>query len=117
MTKDETVVLGAVLPELLLELGGCLGLDVAYRRSKAVSHSHQTLVGTPIPGLVADRPRGQKCDPEGLVCSVFRSGTRRIGTRLITPRIARCEEKQGAAEQECRATCVESCGKFLFMVH
>jgi hypothetical protein len=95
VTKDEVVVLGAVLPELLLEFGRCLRLDVAHGRSKTVSHTHETLIRTSVPGLVADRPRGKKCHAEGMSRRALGSSSGGLGAAVVTAGTARRREEKG----------------------
>ena len=49
MSEHEIVVLRAVLPELLLELSGRLRLDVTYGCAKAVPHTKEALISSPVP--------------------------------------------------------------------
>ena len=66
MTEDEIVSLRAILPELLLEFGGRLRLDVADACSQAVTYTEQALIGAAVPGLIADGSRREQGDPKRL---------------------------------------------------
>jgi len=53
--KNEIVSLRAVLAKVLVEFSRCPGLNVADFGAEAVANPHEAVVGSSIPGLVADR--------------------------------------------------------------
>src|SRR5829696_996185 len=114
VTENQLVALGAVLPELLLELGGGLRLDVADRGAKAVPDAQQALIGSAVPGLVADRPGREERHAERCRGTVASLASRiRPPCALITPR-----ENYHRADREpygkAEAGNVDNCGKTVF---
>jgi len=60
VAEHEVVALRTVLPKLLLELGGCFGLDMADGRAEGVTNPQESLIRAAVPGLIADRARGEE---------------------------------------------------------
>ena len=108
MTEHEVIALRSVLAELLLELSGRLGLDVADRRAKAISHPEQTLICASVPGLVADRSRCQQRDAKGSISGARLSDVKRALVRAsVRPR---CTTRRPEARKLSRRRC-GACGK------
>src|SRR4051812_41112742 len=117
MADHEVISLCTVLPELLLELGGGLRLNVADTRPQAIPDAEQPLIGPAVPGLVADRPRREEGDAElagraRVGCPASGGGPAgnerdaeqdvgRCGETMFTPHVCSCKMLRGKWLQQC----------------
>jgi hypothetical protein len=64
VADDQVIALRALLPEVLVELGGSPGLNVTDLSAEAIADPHQAAVRPGVPRLIGDRSRGEQRDAE-----------------------------------------------------